>query len=102
MSPQAKRKAVQYLVAEEDYSEPHACQLVEISRSSARYASKPRLGETAFKEQFCQLANQDSKDKQVFCVNINRHISKWPENWHNQQNHTQHHQCEGDANFEIV
>ena len=58
MSPQAKRKAVQHLVTEEDYSQRRACQLVGISRSSARYAPKPRSGETAFKEQVRQLANQ--------------------------------------------
>lgn len=58
MSPQAKRKAVQHLVTEEDYSQRRACQLVEISRSSARYAPKPRSGETAFKEQVRQLAHE--------------------------------------------
>jgi len=58
VSPQAKRYAVQHLVAEEDYSQRRACQLVGISRSSARYSPKPRSGETAFKEQVRQLANR--------------------------------------------
>lgn len=58
MSPQAKRKAVQHLVTEEDYSQRRACQLVEISRSSARYSPKPRPEETAFKEQVRQLAHE--------------------------------------------
>lgn len=58
MSPQAKRNAVEHLVAEQDYSQRHACQLVGISRSSARYSPKPRPGETAFQEQVRQLANQ--------------------------------------------
>jgi transposase InsO family protein len=58
VSPQAKRNAVQHLVAEEDYSQRHACQLVGISRSSARYSPKLRPRETAFKEQVRQLANQ--------------------------------------------
>jgi len=58
VSPQAKRNAVEHLVAEEDYSQRRACQLVGISRSSARYSPKPRSGETAFKEQIRQLANR--------------------------------------------
>ena len=58
MSPQAKRNAVQHLVVEEEYSQRRACQLVGISRSSARYSPKPRSGETVFKEQVRQLANQ--------------------------------------------
>ena len=58
MSPQAKRNAVEHLVAEEDYSQRRACQLVGISRSSARYAPKSRSGETAFKEQVRQLAHE--------------------------------------------
>jgi transposase InsO family protein len=58
VSPQAKRNAVKVLVAEQDYSQRRACQLVGISRSSARYSPKPRPEETAFKEQVRQLANQ--------------------------------------------
>jgi transposase InsO family protein len=45
-------------VAEEDYSQRRACQLVGISRSSSRYSPEPRSGEIAFKEQIRQLANQ--------------------------------------------
>jgi len=58
VSPQAKRNAVEHLVAEEDYSQRRACQLVGINRSSARYSPEPRSGETAFKEQVRQLANR--------------------------------------------
>jgi transposase InsO family protein len=58
VSPQAKRNAVKHLVAEQDYSQRRACQLVGISRSSARYSPKPRPEETAFKDRVRQLANQ--------------------------------------------
>ena len=58
MSPQAKRGVVQHLMAERDYSERSACQLVGISRSSARYTPKPKPEEDAFKQQVRQLAHQ--------------------------------------------
>ncbi len=58
MSPQAKRNAVKHLVAERDYSERGACQLVGISRMSARYSPIPQPREAAFKQRVRQLANQ--------------------------------------------
>lgn len=58
MSPQAKRNAVKLLIAERDYSERKACELVGISRSSARYSPKPRPEEVVFKQQVRQLAHQ--------------------------------------------
>jgi len=58
VSPQAKRSAVQHLMAERDYSERSACQLVGISRSSARYTPKPKPEEEAFREQVRQMAHQ--------------------------------------------
>ena len=58
MSPQVKRDAVKHLVVERDYSERRACQLVGISRSSARYTPKPQPEEAAFRQQVCQLAYQ--------------------------------------------
>jgi transposase InsO family protein len=58
VSPQAKRNAVHHLVAEQEYSQRRACQLVGISRSSVRYAPQPRPGEAAFKQYVRQLANE--------------------------------------------
>ena len=58
MSPQAKRSAVRHLMAERDYSERSACQLVGIRRSSARYTPKLKPEEEAFKQQVRQLAQQ--------------------------------------------
>jgi transposase InsO family protein len=57
VSPQAKRNAVNHLVAERSYSERGACQLVGISRSSARYQSKEQPEETAFRRRVRELAN---------------------------------------------
>jgi putative transposase len=45
-------------MAERDYSERSACQLVGISRSSARYTPKPKPEEEAFKQKVRQLAQQ--------------------------------------------
>ena len=58
MSPPAKRSAVHHLMAEWGYSERSACQLVGISRSSARYKPKPNPEEEAFKQQVRELAQQ--------------------------------------------
>ena len=58
MSPQARRNAVKHLIAELDYSERRACQLVGISRSSARYTPKPQPEEVAFRQQVRQLAHK--------------------------------------------
>ena len=58
VSSQARRSAVKHLVAERDYSERRACQLVGISRSGARYTPKPQPEETEFKQQIRQLAHQ--------------------------------------------
>ena len=58
MSPQAKRSAVKHLVAERDYSQRRACQLVGISRSSARYQPIAQPEEMPFRKQVRQLAHQ--------------------------------------------
>jgi putative transposase len=58
VSPPAKRRAVRHLMAEREYSERRACQLVGISRSSARYTPQPKPEEEAFKQQVRQLAQQ--------------------------------------------
>ncbi len=58
MSPQAKRSAVKHLVVERSYSERSACQLVGISRSSARYHPKERPAEAAFRRRVRKLANR--------------------------------------------
>ncbi len=57
MSPLAKRSAVKHLVVERSYSERSACQLVGISRSSARYQPKEQPEETAFRRRVRELAN---------------------------------------------
>ena len=57
MSPQAKRNAVKHLVAERSYSERGACQLVGVSRSSARYQPKEKPEEAAFRDRVRDLAN---------------------------------------------
>ena len=57
MSPQAKRNAVKHLVAERSYSERGACQLVGISRSSARYQPKEQPEDAAFRSTVRDLAN---------------------------------------------
>jgi putative transposase len=58
VSPQAKRNAVQQLTTERDYSLRHACQLVRISRSSARYQPRPKPEEIPFRQQVRQMAHQ--------------------------------------------
>jgi len=58
VSPQAKRHAVKHLITERDYSQRSACQLVGISRSSARYTPKLQPEEAAFKQRVRQLAYQ--------------------------------------------
>jgi len=58
VSPQAKRRAVKHLVVERSYSERSACQLVGISRSSARYHPKERPAEAAFRRRVRKLANR--------------------------------------------
>lgn len=58
MSPAAKRSVVQHLMAERDYSERSACQLVGINRASARYTPKVKPEEAAFRDQVRQLAQQ--------------------------------------------
>ena len=58
MSPQAKRSAVKHLVVERSYSERSACQLVGISRSSARYQPKEQSEEAAFRRRVRKLANR--------------------------------------------
>jgi len=57
VSPQAKRSAVKHLIDERSYSERGACQLVGMSRSSARYDSKDRPEEVAFRRSVRELAN---------------------------------------------
>lgn len=56
MSPPAKRSAVKHLVSERSYSERGACQLVGMSRSSARYQPKEQPGEAAFMDKVRELA----------------------------------------------
>jgi len=58
VSPQAKRNAVKHLVAERDYSQRRACQLVGISRSSTRYQPIPQPKEIPFRQQVRQLAHR--------------------------------------------
>ncbi len=58
MSPLAKRNAVKHLVAEQDYSQRRACQLVGINRSSVRYQPAPKPEEMSFRQQVRQLAHQ--------------------------------------------
>ena len=57
MSPQAKRNAAKHLITERNYSERGACQLVGISRSSARYQPVLQPEEVAVKQQVRQLAH---------------------------------------------
>lgn len=57
MSPQAKRKAVKHLVDERSYSQRGACQLVGISRSSARYQPKEQPEDAAFRYRVRELAH---------------------------------------------
>lgn len=59
MSPQAKRQCVAYLVAEKEYSQRRACQLVGISRSSTRYATVQKEGEAELREEIRDLANRN-------------------------------------------
>ena len=42
VSPHAKRQAVRHLVVEHDMSERHACQVVDMPRSTARYQPQGR------------------------------------------------------------
>jgi len=58
VSPQAKRNAVKQLVVKRSYSERSACQLVGISRSSARYHPKEQPEEATFRRRVRELANQ--------------------------------------------
>ncbi|MEN8173978.1 MAG: IS3 family transposase [Chloroflexota bacterium] len=58
MSPQARRNAVNHLIAKRDYSQRRACQLVGISRSSVRYQPVPKPEEISLRQQVRQLAYQ--------------------------------------------
>lgn len=46
VSPRDRRRAVEHLVAERGLSQRHACQLVDLQRSSARYQSRLRRDES--------------------------------------------------------
>ncbi len=59
MSPQAKRQCVAHLVAEKDYSQRRACQLMGIHRSSTRYAARKKEGEAALREEIRDLVNRN-------------------------------------------
>jgi putative transposase len=59
VSPQAKRQCVAYLVAEKDYSQRRACQLVRIHRSSARYEPSRKADEVELREEIRGLANRN-------------------------------------------
>lgn len=59
MSPQARRQCVDYLVAEKEYSERRACQLVCISRSSHRYQAKPTADEHELRAKIRELADEN-------------------------------------------
>jgi putative transposase len=58
VSPQAKRQGVCYLVEERDYSERKACQVVGISRSSARYQRRLRPDEATLRSKIRETAEQ--------------------------------------------
>ena len=58
VSPQAKRQGVAYLVAEKEYSQRQACQLIGISRSSARYEKRQKEDEAELIRDIRDLANR--------------------------------------------
>lgn len=58
MSPQAKRQCVMYLEAEKEYSQRRACQLVGISRTSARYEPSQKEGEAELRKDIRDLADR--------------------------------------------
>ena len=58
VSPQAKRQGVAYLVAEKEYSQRQACQLIGISRSSARYEKRQKEDEVELIRDIRELANR--------------------------------------------
>ena len=57
VSPQAKRAGVRYLIAEREYSQRQACELVRVARSSLRYQSRIKPEEGELKARIRQLAN---------------------------------------------
>jgi len=59
VSPQAKRQCAAYLVAEKEYSQRRASQLIGISRSSVRYEARPKEGETELRKEIRDLANRN-------------------------------------------
>ena len=58
MSPQAKRQCAAYLMAEKEYSQRRASQLVGISRSSIRYEPSQREGEANLRKEIRDLADR--------------------------------------------
>jgi putative transposase len=56
VSPQAQRSGVEYLMAQWQYSQRHACELVKVARSSARYQSRIHPEEVELTAQVRQLA----------------------------------------------
>jgi len=58
VSPPAKRCGVQELMDERDYSERHACGVVSIARSSARYGPHPLGDEQVLRDRIRELANE--------------------------------------------
>jgi putative transposase len=58
VSPQAKRQGVAYLVAEKEYSQRQACQVVGIRRSSARYEMRQKEDEAELIRDIRELSNR--------------------------------------------
>jgi putative transposase len=58
VSPQAKRAGVGYLMTHRKYSQRQACELVRVTRSSARYRSRIKPEEVELRAQIRQLANR--------------------------------------------
>lgn len=58
VSPSARRCGVRQLMNERDYSERHACGVVSIARSSARYTPHPRVDERLLRDHIRDLANE--------------------------------------------
>jgi len=58
VSPLARRCSVKHLIVERSYSERSACELVGISRSSARYYPKERTEDAVFKRKVRELASK--------------------------------------------
>jgi putative transposase len=58
VSPQAKRQCAAYLMAEKDYSQRRACQLIGISRSVARYEGRQKEDQAELRKEIRDLADR--------------------------------------------